>query len=179
MRLRGDIMNKRKIQRITFTALMTSVAVVLSYVESLLPPAAFMPPGAKLGLSNIAVMFSASSLSIGETLIIVLAKSIFALITRGFTAFLMSLTGGIFSALCLIFILRKTKNTGYIGTGVASALCHNAGQLLVSFILIKSPAVFGYTPVLILTSLGTGFLTGILLKTAMPYLKRSITKGDG
>ena len=137
-------MRNEKIKRITFTALMTAMAVVLSFVESLLPTAYFMPPGSKLGLSNIPVMFSASKLSVAETLLIVVAKSAFVFITRGFTAFCMSLAGGVLSGLCMIFIFRKTKGFGYMGIGVLSALCHNAGQLIVSFFLVQTRHRFPY-----------------------------------
>lgn len=165
-------MRNERIKRITFTALMTAIAVVLSFVESLLPTAYFMPPGSKLGLSNIPVMFSASKLSVGETLLIVFAKSVFVFITRGFTAFCMSLTGGLFSALCMIFIFRKTKGFGYMGIGILSALCHNAGQLIVSFFLVQTTAIVGYAPVLLIASVGTGFLTGTLLRLVMPYFSK-------
>ena len=148
---------------------MTAIAVVLSFVESLLPTAYFMPPGSKLGLSNIPVMFSASKLTVGETLLIVFAKSVFVFITRGFTAFCMSLAGGILSALCMIFIFRKTSGFGYMGIGILSALCHNAGQLIVSFFLVQTTAIVGYAPVLLIASVGTGFLTGTLLRLVMPY----------
>ena len=148
---------------------MTAIAVVLSFVESLLPTAYFMPPGSKLGLSNIPVMFSASKLTVGETLLIVFAKSVFVFITRGFTAFCMSLAGGILSALCMIFIFRKTNGFGYMGIGILSALCHNAGQLIVSFFLVQTTAIVGYAPVLLIASVGTGFLTGTLLRLVMPY----------
>lgn len=162
-------MRNEKIKRITFTALMTAIAVVLSFVESLLPTAYFMPPGSKLGLSNIPVMFSASKLTVGETLLIVFTKSMFVFITRGFTAFCMSLAGGILSALCMIFIFRKTSGFGYMGIGILSALCHNAGQLIVSFFLVQTTAIVGYAPVLLIASVGTGFLTGTLLRLVMPY----------
>lgn len=165
-------MRYEKIKRLTFTAMMTAVAFVLSFAESLLPAASFMMPGSKLGLSNIAVMFAASSMSIGDTAFIIIAKAFFALITRGVTAFLMSLAGGLLSGACMLIIFRKIKGFGYIGTGVASALCHNLGQLLVSLIIMRTPAVLGYAPVLIAASVGTGILTGVLLKFAMPYLKR-------
>lgn len=165
-------MRNEKIKRITFTALMTAIAVVLSFVESLLPTAYFMPPGSKLGLSNIPVMFSASKLSVGETLLIVFSKSVFVFITRGFTAFCMSLAGGILSALCMIFIFRKTNGFGYMGIGVLSALCHNAGQLIVSFFLVQTTAIVGYAPVLLVASVGTGFLTGTLLRLVMPYFTK-------
>lgn len=165
-------MRKERIKRITFTALMTAISVVLSFVESLLPTAYFMPPGSKLGLSNIPVMFSASKLSIGETLLIVVAKSVFVFITRGFTAFCMSLTGGILSALCMVLLLKKKTGFGYAGIGVLSAICHNIGQLSVSFFLVQSSAIIGYAPVMLIASVATGLLTGTLLRLIMPYFTK-------
>ena len=165
-------MRNGKIKRITFTALMTAISVVLSFVESLLPTAYFMPPGSKLGLSNIPVMFSASKLSIGETLLIVVAKSVFVFITRGFTAFCMSLAGGILSALCMVLLLKKKTGFGYAGIGVLSAICHNIGQLLVSFFLVQSSAIIGYAPVMLIASVVTGLLTGTLLRLIMPYFTK-------
>lgn len=165
-------MRKDKIKRITFTALMTALSVVLSFVEGVLPTAYFMPPGSKLGLSNIPVMFSASSLSLGETLLIVVAKSVFVFITRGFTAFCMSFAGGLLSALCTTFIFKKTKSFGFVGVGVLSALCHNIGQLLVSFFLVQTTAIMGYAPILLIASVTTGILTGTLLRLSMPYFMK-------
>ncbi len=165
-------MRKDRIKRITFTALMTALSIVLSFVEGILPTSHFMPPGSKLGLSNIPVMFSASSLSISETLLIVVSKSVFVFITRGFTAFCMSLAGGVLSALCTTLIFKKTKNLGFIGIGVMSALCHNAGQLFVSFFMLQTTAIIGYAPVLLIASVVTGILTGTLLRISMPYFMK-------
>ena len=151
---------------------MTAISVVLSFVESLLPTAYFMPPGSKLGLSNIPVMFSASKLSVGETLLIVVAKSVFVFITRGFTAFCMSLAGGILSALCMVLLLKKKTGFGYAGIGVLSAICHNIGQLSVSFFLVQSSAIIGYAPVMLIASVVTGLLTGTLLRLIMPYFTK-------
>ena len=168
-------MRSEKIKRITFTALMTAFAVVLSFVESLLPTAYFMPPGSKLGLSNIPVMFSASKLSIGETLLIVIAKSIFVFITRGATAFFMSLAGGFLSALCMFIMLRKSTGFGFVGVGVLSAICHNTGQLAVSFFMVQSSAIIGYAPIMLITAVITGFLTGTVLKFTMPYFSKLVS----
>lgn len=154
---------------------MTAFAVVLSFVESLLPTAYFMPPGSKLGLSNIPVMFSSSKLSIGETLLIVIAKSIFVLITRGATAFFMSLAGGLLSALCMFIMLRKSTGFGFVGVGVLSAICHNTGQLAVSFFMVQSSAVVGYAPIMLITAVITGFLTGTVLKFTMPYFSKLVS----
>lgn len=167
-------MRKDRIKRITFTALMTAASIVLSFVESLLPTAYFMPPGSKLGLSNIPVMFSASTLTIGETMLIVLAKSVFVFITRGFTAFCMSLAGGILSALCMVLLMKKKTGFGYAGLGVLSAICHNIGQLSVSFFLVQSSAIIGYAPVMLIAAVVTGLLTGTLLRLTLPYFSKMI-----
>ncbi len=168
-------MRNEKIKRITLTALLTSLSVVLTFVESLLPTAYFMPPGSKLGLSNIPVMFSASTGKIGDTLFVVIAKSVFVFITRGFTAFCMSLAGGLLSAFCVLILFKKTKGFGFAGLGILSALCHNIGQLIVSFFLVNSVAIVGYAPVMLIASVVTGFLTGTLLRFAMPYFSKLIT----
>lgn len=171
-------MRNKKIKRITLTALLTAFSVVLSFVESLLPTAYFMPPGSKLGLSNIPVMFCASTGRLSDTLFTVIAKSFFVFITRGFTAFCMSLAGGLLSALCMLVLFKRTKGFGYAGLGIISALCHNLGQILISFLLIGSTAVTGYLPVMLIASVVTGFLTGTLLRAAMPYFSKIITFKD-
>ncbi len=165
-------MRNEKIKRITFTALMTALSVVLSFAESLLPVASFMPPGSKLGLSNIPVMYSASTGKTGDTLHIVFIKSVFVLITRGFTAFCMSLVGGILSGICTLLLFKKSKDFGLVGVGVFSALCHNAGQLIVSFFMVQTSAILGYAPVLLIASVVTGILTGTLLRFSMPYFSK-------
>lgn len=162
-------MKSSKIQKLTVTALFTSLSVVLSVLESFLPTFAFLPPGAKPGFSNIIVMFSAMSLGVPQTLLIVAAKAFFAFLTRGAVAGLMSLAGGLLSGICMLIVLRRIKSTGCIGAGVLSAICHNTGQLIVSFITVGSTAVFGYAPVLLVVSVVTGVITGAMLRAAIPY----------
>ena len=50
---------KTKSYKAAFTGIAAAVAITLSFLEGLIPTAAFMPPGAKAGFSNIAVMFAA------------------------------------------------------------------------------------------------------------------------
>ena len=48
---------KTKSYKAAFTGIAAAVAITLSFLEGLIPTAAFMPPGAKAGFSNIAVMY--------------------------------------------------------------------------------------------------------------------------
>ena len=52
----------KKTLRLTTLAVLGALAIVLSALENLIPPLPMMPPGAKLGLSNIVTMFAAGHL---------------------------------------------------------------------------------------------------------------------
>lgn len=165
-------MKKISTRKIALTGVLGALALALSFMESLLmPQVAFLPPGAKPGLSNIITMFCASSVSFGASLYIVIIKSVFALITRGMTAFFMSLSGGILS-LIVTLLLLKVKSVGFIGIGVASSCAHNLGQLVVSIVLTGTKAILNYAPFLIVFAVATGFVTGTVLKTVMPKLDK-------
>ena len=122
-------------------------------------------------------MFAASCVSWAAAIYIVIIKAVFALVTRGVTAFLMSLTGGILSALVMIILLKGRKDSiSFIGIGILSALMHNFGQLLVSFFMTGTSAVMGYAPFLILFGVLTGFVTGSILKIIIPAIEKAVKK---
>ena len=146
------------------------MAITLSFLEGLIPTAAFMPPGAKAGFSNIAVMFAASEFGLIPALSVTLLKSLFVFLTRGATAFFMSLAGGVLSTVVMYLLFRFSKNAGYIEIGILSALAHNAGQFSVAAIMVSGESVIGYAPVLLLSALVTGAVTGSILRAVMPKL---------
>ena len=151
---------------------MAALAVALSYLESLIPAYPGFPPGAKPGFSNIVTMFLAGSAGIADAFFITLVKALFAGITRGFTAMLMSGAGGLLSTAAACLLLRSKKiNLGYIGIGIICAVCHNIGQLITACLISGTPSlIFGYGPLLLLFAVITGFVTGTILKVIMPYL---------
>lgn len=154
--------------------MLSAVALVLSFLESLLPVAAFMPPGAKPGFSNIATMFAASSMGLVPAIVITLIKALFAGVTRGVTAFFMSLSGGILSTITMYILFKLSKRTGYLIIGVISAIMHNLGQLVTAAFLVGNSAVIGYAPVLLVSGIITGALTGSILGAVIPKLNKVI-----
>ena len=103
--------NKNLTRKIAVTGMMCALALALSYLETLIPAYPGFPPGAKPGLSNIVTMFMASCAGSGYAFFITIIKGLFAGVTRGMTAMLMSLSGGILStaAACLLFRFCKNK----------------------------------------------------------------------
>ncbi len=168
----SNIKCSKNIVWITQTAMLSAIAIVLSVVESMLPPLPIPVPGGKLGLSNIATLFATQNLGIKSALIIVLFKALFAFITRGTTAFVMSLCAGLISTLVMYcFIISNGNHFGYVGIAVFAAVAHNVVQLSVAAVLTDS-AVFYYLPVLLIVSVVAGAVTGITMGLIMPIFRK-------
>lgn len=165
---------KKTTYKIALFGILSAAAIVLSFLESLIPTAAFMPPGAKAGFSNIATMFAACSMGLVPAVAITVVKAVFAGVTRGVTAFFMSLSGGLLSTVTMYILFKYSKKTGYLLIGVISAVMHNVGQLAVAAFLVGNSAVFGYAPVLLISGLVTGSITGSILKVALPQLNKAV-----
>ena len=170
--MRSSTDKKSTVYRIALAGILGAQALALAWLELLLPAFPFLPPGAKPGLSNIVTMFAVSTLRIPDALFIVLIKAAFAGITRGATAFLMSLFGGMFSlaTMCLIFKISKKNRLGLIGSGVCCALAHNLGQLIAAAIITDTVTIAGYAPALLIFGVCTGIITGCIFKAVSPLL---------
>ena len=151
------------------TAVLCSAALVVSFVESLF--SYVLPvPGAKLGLANIVTAVAIDTFGAASGLCIVIAKALFAMLTRGILAGTMSLSGSMLSMLVMLVLIRSSKSPfGYLGIGVSGALAHNTGQFIVSY-AICGAAVIYYIPVLLIISALTGSISGIALGLLSPKL---------
>lgn len=164
---------KKPAYKVAVTGVMSALAIALNFLESMFPAVAFLPPGAKLGLSNVVVMFASMQYSMTCALTIALIKSLFVLATRGAVAFFMSFAGGFLSALVISLIVKMKKQPfGYMGLGIIGALAHNAGQLAAAVVLLGKGAVISYGPYMFLFAIAAGTFTGALLKFTLPVIMR-------
>ncbi len=163
-------MNKKP-GRVALGGMLAALALAFSFLEGLLPPLPGMPPGARLGLSNIVSMYAAGGLGLPWGLGLALVKGGFALLTRGLAAGTMSLCGGLASTACMWLLLKKTRASLGL-TGVCGALVHNGAQLAAA-VLLTSWAALGYVPALLAFSVFSGLLTGTVLKLTLPALDRA------
>ena len=159
--------------------LMGALTVALSLLEGLLPPLPSLPPGAKLGLANVIVLLAAWQAGLPSALLLALIKALAVLLSRGGTAALMSLSGGLLSAamVSLLFAL-PSRPFGLAGVSIAGAICHNLGQLLCSRLLMGTPAIWAYAPALLLFALPAGILTGTIFRLLLPVFRRSPMTGS-
>lgn len=164
---------KFSVAMLTKMSLLFALTIVLMLLEGALPPIATLPPGVKLGLSNIVLMYTLFFLGTKQAFILWGLKALFAFLTRGLFAFFIGTTGGLFSILIMILLLGLKKyNISYIITSVFAAIAHNVGQLLAASIVLANFAVFFYLPILIISGIIMGIITGTVLKVTLPAMKR-------
>ena len=162
-------------QKAASWGVLSALALALSWAESTLAPFLNLPMGVKPGLSNIAVMMASAVLGLPAGLAVAAAKAVFAGLTRGLTAMLLSGVGGIVSALLVGLLLRcrggqqATRYLSEIGIGMLGGAAHNIAQLAVAALIMRTPGVFWAAPVLLLC----GALAGAVTGTAVKYLRKT------
>ncbi|MEG1720564.1 MAG: Gx transporter family protein [Pseudoflavonifractor sp.] len=161
-----------KTREITRLALLTAVAVVLGYIERLIP----MPggiPGIKLGLANTVLLYAIYLLDTKSAVILMVLKvGLSGLMYGGVSAMLFSLGGGALS-LAMMLLVKKLGGAGIsiVGVSVVGAMFHNVGQVAVAATFVQTAALMGYVPFLLVAAVITGVLTGIAGKYAIHGLE--------
>ncbi len=155
--------------RVAMIGLFGALTVVLSALESTLPP---LPvPAMRLGLANVALTAAAALFGAGAGVCVAVIKLVFVLLTRGATAALMASGGTALALLVTVLLLGlyRREMFSFVGVSVAAAGAHTAGQLLVSVWLLGA-AVMSYAPLLLVVSIPAGIATGLLLNVLIPRL---------
>ncbi|MCX7657806.1 MAG: Gx transporter family protein [Oscillospiraceae bacterium] len=166
-----------KAKKVALDGLLAAAAIALSMLDNIFAPV--LPLGVKIGLANIAVMFALLLASPSSAFSITVLKSVFVLLTRGTTAFIMSFCGGILAFLAMLFLLKKKASLSM--TSIGGAVFHNTGQLLAAAAITKSIGTLFYFPVLLIAGILCGFFTAVVVKTifpAMQKIKSSFSKED-
>ena len=149
----------KKTKRLVLLAMLTAVAMILSYVESLLPSVGI--PGVKMGLANIAVIFALFRFGWKEAAALSLVRVVLVSLLFGSVgAMLYSLAGAVLS-LAVMALLRRIDRFSTMGVSVAGGVAHNAGQILMAMLILQTKQLLGYLPVLAISGIAGGVLTGL------------------
>lgn len=139
----------------------TSLALILSYVE-LLIPINFGIPGMKLGLANLLVVILLyKGCPLDALLLSVIRILLSGLIFGNMFSIFYSLGGGLLSLAVMVF-LKKTGQFTVAGISIGGGASHNVGQLLVAMFVVQTYQVGYYLPVLLIAGVITGAVIGIL-----------------
>ncbi len=138
-----------------------ALAMILAYIEIIIPPLFPAIPGIKMGLPNIIIVFLlyrrgpvfAASVSLIR---IILVSMLFG----NSMALMYSLAGGLLSLLVMI-VFRRLNVFSAVGVSVAGGVFHNVGQVLMAALLLETSELAYYMVVLTVTGTASGILIGL------------------
>lgn len=152
---------KIKPRTIALMGICAAIAMVLSYVESLIP-LSFAVPGIKLGLANIAVVFVLYKLGAKEAVLVSLIRILWMAVLFGnFLTLAYSVAGAVLSLTAMI-LLKRSERFSTVGVSVVGGILHNAGQILVAVIVMDTAQIAYYLPVLCVSGIAAGVAIGLV-----------------
>ena len=145
--------------RAAYFGVLTALALIFSYIETLIP-IQFGVPGIKLGLANLIIVIVLYKTDWREALLLSVVRIIIAgFIFGNLFSIVYSLAGGVLS-LTVMVLLKRTDRFSVAGISMAGGVCHNIGQLVVAMIAVETYQVGYYLPVLLIAGLITGAVIG-------------------
>ncbi len=151
------------IRKITIISIFVTISIILSFIEKGIGFLSLFP-GAKLGLANIITILSIYIFGIRYSFSILMIRIlVVGLFSGNAISFIYSIIGGLssFIIMCILYLFCK-KYVSIIGISTAGAVVHGLSQLIVASYLYMNIAVFSYSPYILLITMISGFLIGIL-----------------
>ena len=163
-----------KAKKLTALAVSVALSLILSFVESQIPPLVAIP-GVKIGLANTVSLFVLYSLGAPSAALVgVVRVSLSSLLFGTPVSFIYSISGAMLSLLVMLLI-KKLPFFSVIGVSVAGGVFHNIGQIIAAIIIMKSAAIAVYLPPLlvsgIIAGVAVGIVAGMVLKKLGKYIK--------
>lgn len=149
-------------KKLVFLSLLTSLALVI-YTLELQLPAITAIPGIKMGLANMVSLATLLLFGPKEALSVLILRILLgSLLTGQVSSMFFSLSGGLLSniGMIMIYFLTRKKIPLWL-LSMYGAILHSIGQLLIAFIIVRTPGLILYLPILLFSSLITGYFIGL------------------
>ncbi|MBQ9983163.1 MAG: Gx transporter family protein [Lachnospiraceae bacterium] len=155
-----------KTSRIAEFGMLLALALVLSYLESLIP-VVIAVPGVKLGLANIMTILILYRMNGRFAFFFMTARVLLTgFLFAGISTILYSFVGGLFCIL-VMSVLKKSSFFSVLGVSMAGAVFHNVGQILVAILIMENAHILYYLLVLCVTGMASGLAIGYLAHLLM------------
>ena len=148
-------------RKTAFAGLFATLALLLSYVESLLPPLFVSVPGIKIGLPNVVILFTLYTLGMKYAVVVSFVRLSMSALLFGNALTLAYSVAGAALSLTVMGILKKTDILSKVGVSIAGGIFHNVGQILVAIAVLRTPQIAYYMLVLTVTGVISGTVIGL------------------
>ncbi len=162
-----------KTKKLCLMALLTAMALTIFVLEGQVP-APVPIPGVKLGLANIVTLAAMALLGRREAGAVLLVRVIMGAVFAGSpSALLYSAAGGAlaYAVMCVLTVFFKRGQLWIVSA--LAGVAHNAGQLAACALIVKTPGVFLYAPVLAASGIITGVFTGLCASGLIRALEKA------
>lgn len=165
---------RNQTRRIALLGVLTSVALVLSYLEVMLPPISTAVPGIKMGLPNIIIIFLLYKFGLKEAVTVSLIRVfIVALLFGNVMTLAYSVVGAVLS-LGLMTLFKKLDFFSQVGVSIIGGISHNLGQILVAIFLFDTIQIGYYMIILSITGTIAGVVIGIISSILVKKLEKLV-----
>lgn len=161
-----------KTKNLILTAILTASALVAFTIEAAIPP---ITPiyGIKLGIANVFTLFALYALGRRQASAVLFIRILLGSIFTGqLVSFIYSITGGVLSFVLMILLKRFFSLNRVWVLSVLSAVMHNIGQLLAAVLITGTAQIFYYLPVLLISGIIAGALTGLCAQLVLIRFKK-------
>lgn len=163
---------RSKTKKVALLGILTSVALILSYIEAILPPIWSAIPGIKVGFPNIAIIFILYRFGVKEAAVVSFIRIFIVALLFGNVMTLAYSCAGAFLSIVLMAIFKKINAFSVVGTSIVGGVAHNLGQILVAIFLFDTVQIGYYMAVLAVT----GTIAGIFIGIAGAFLLKRLEK---
>lgn len=162
-----------KNKRYAVIIILVTNAILISLLETLIP-VPIPVPGVKLGLASIITLIAMTFLPVRDVLLVVAIRCfVVAVLTRGVMTLAFSLSGGLLSALVMIVLYKYLSRLFSIkGISIVGAIFHNTAQIVIASLLLNEALILYYLPVLLVSAVITGFITGSIGELAITEIRK-------
>lgn len=167
-------MQNKQTRKMVYLTLLSAMAIAINILESTY--LAFLPFGIRFGLANIIAIITLELFGIKEMILINVMRVVLGSLLRGTifgSTFWISAGGVTLSTLCLMLVRKGLKLPIY-STSMLSAIAHSVGQVLVVMVIYQQIGMMGIVPLLLVSSIPTGILTGTIAIGVLKRLKVKI-----
>ncbi|MGL4361874.1 MAG: Gx transporter family protein [Cellulosilyticaceae bacterium] len=166
-----------KIKKLVYISLLCTLALIVYIIEMQIPP--LLPiPGVRLGLANMVSLAVLLIYGPKECLSVLIMRILLgSIITGQVSALLFSLTGGLLSNLGMIGLyLCFKENISIWVLSIVGSLLHSFGQVTIAVLITKTVGVYFYLPILLISSIVTGYFVGLGAQFISKRFKQIIKK---
>ena len=147
--------------RVAYFGVFTALALIFSYIETLIP-INFGIPGIKLGLANLIIVVALYKLELKEVYMLAVVRVLLSgFIFGNYFSIIYSLAGGLLS-LTVMALLKRQEGFSVMGISMAGGVFHNVGQMIVAVLVVETFSISYYLPVLLIAGLITGLVIGVV-----------------